>query len=185
MKHFLVATLALVLAACGSKGEDETAPAASTAESRPAASGNDSVAAVLESLGTPAAQLRFVIDTRPVAGKPFGLQLIAFASEPVPQLLVAIESDQLRLDATAVELDLSQEVDGGTARSYSASYDLLATAREEGLAEVSVRLRADADSPEAVYVIPVLVSAPEGGEATQAPASDKPDPAPEADHGQP
>lgn len=185
MKHFLVAMLALALAACGSKGEDEATPAASTAGSRPVAVGNDSVAAVLESQGTPAAQLRFLIETRPVAGKQFGLQLIASASEPVPQLLVAIESDQLRFDAASIELDLSQESDAGTARTYSASHDLLASAREEGLAEVTVRLRADADSPEAVYVFPVLVARPEPGEATQATASDKPDPAPEADNGQP
>lgn len=186
MKYFLVVTMALVLAACGSKGEDETAPVAATGGSSPAIGGNDSVAAALDSPGTPVAQLRFVIDTRPVVGKPFRVQLVATATTPVSPLVLVAESDSLRIDPANAVLDLAQlESAAGAARSYSATHDLTVTAKDTGLAEVFVRLTSGLDSPETRYVIPVLVAKAESAGTAQAPPSDKPDPATETEHAQP
>jgi hypothetical protein len=183
MKSLLVATLVLVLAACGSKDEEEVAPA-STAGSKPAAAGGDSVAAVLESQGAPVAQLRFVIETRPVVGKPFRVQLIAAAPAAVPSLRAAIESDRLVTDVADVALELGPEGDGANPM-YRARHYLSVTAREAGLAELFVHLTAGADAAETLYAIPVLVARAEPAAVAPAPASDEPDPAAEADHGQP
>ncbi len=186
MKYLLVATLALMLAACGSKGEDDAGQASSATDSRPAAGGDDSVAAALESQGTAVAQLRFVIDSRPVVGKPFGLQLIASTSAPLPQLHVVIESESLAIAAGAARLDLMlEEAGSGSSRSYRASHELTLTPQAIGLAALSVRLSTGPDAPETLYVIPVLVAKAEAGAAQPAPASDKADPATETDNGNP
>lgn len=186
MKYLLVATMALALAACGSKSEDETASMTSAAGPRPIIGGNDSVAAVLDSQGTPVAQLRFVIDTRPVVNKPFRLQLLASATAPVSQIQLTAESDSLLIDPGNAVLELVQEeAASGGARNYSATHDLDVTAKDPGLAEVFVHLTTGPDTPETRYVIPVLVAKPQSAAPAQAPPSDKPDPAPEADNGQP
>lgn len=180
MKHFLVATLALVLAACGSKGDDE---AAATSTSAPRTAGDDSVLAVLESQGTALAQLRFLIGTRPEVGKPFGVQLIASTSAPIPRLVMVVESEGLAVDAAGVPVELAlTEAGSGSGRHYSASHDLTAMARGAGLAEIMVRMGASSDSLDMLYVIPVLVARAEP--APEAAAGD-PGPAAEAGGGGP
>lgn len=178
--------MALVLAACGSKSKDDAAQATSATGARPAAGGDDSVPAALQSQGAPVAQLRFLIDTRPVVGKPFRLQLIASTVAPIPQLHVSIETEGLSIDAgnDVPELVL-EETGSGSARAYAASRDLTLTGSDAGLAAVSVRLATGPDAPETVYVIPVLVAKAEAGAVTPAPESDKADPATKADNGQP
>lgn len=183
MRFCLVTMMALVLAACGGEAPDKAvAKKPSAGATMPTPGGDDAVAAVRESAGTPVAQLRFVIGTRPVAGKPFRLQLIASAAVAVPQLSVTIESAALRVDPPAVALALA-ESGSGAARQFSASHDFSVVGMQEGLVELTVRLATDADTPETVYVIPVLVS--RTGAEAGTPASDKPDPAAKADNPKP
>jgi hypothetical protein len=183
MKHVLVATMVLFLTACGRGGGDQAASTTSATGSRPAAAGGDSVAAVLESQGTPLAQVRFVIDTRPEVGKPFHVQLIVSATVSTPPLRLVAESDRLVLDDANVELKLEAEGTGAS-RAYTARHELPVTAQKAGLAEVFVHLTSGEESQETLYAIPLLVAKAEPA-APAGPASDKPDPAAESDHGQP
>jgi len=185
MKHLLVATMALALAACGSAGDDE-ASSAGAASVRATTVGDETVSAVLDSQGTPVAQLRFLIDTQPVVGKPFQMRLTASATAAVSRLQLAADSDSLLVDPARAVLDLAlDESSAGTSRSYKATHDLVVLAKQSGLAVVTVRLATGPDSTETVYSIPVLVA--EAGTDTAAPptVSDKPDPAAKADNGQP
>jgi hypothetical protein len=189
MRFILVAMLALVLSACSGKGSDRDATNKRSASApMPAFGGDDAVAAVRESAGTPVAQLRFVIDTRPVAGKPFRVQLIATAAAPTPRLSVTVDSDTLRIDPSSVELALD-ESDSAGAFQYGASHDFMVVAQNEGLAEMAVHLTTDADTPETVYVIPVLVAKAGATEPARAPSSEeavvKPDPATGGNNRQP
>jgi hypothetical protein len=184
MRNFLIASMVLALAACSS-ADDESGQSAVQAGSRPAVIGDESVAAVQESPGAPVAQLRFLIDTRPVVGKPFSLKLLASSPSPVPGLRMTVDSIGLELDTASADLGLELEGSADDAtRSYATTHELAAVAREVGLAEVFVRLSAGADTPETLYVIPVLVAKAES-EAAAGAASDKPDPAAESDNGQP
>ena len=186
MKLLLVSIMALMLAACGSNGEDDAAQAYSATGSRPAATGDDSVAAVLDSQGTPVAQLRFLIGTRPMVGAPFRMQLMVSTSAPIPQLLATFESASLSIDGTSSVLQLVLDDTGsGSTLAYKGARDLMLTARNAGLAEVSVRLSTGPDAPETVYVIPVLVADAAAGVETPASGSDKADPPAEADNTQP
>jgi hypothetical protein len=182
MRLCLVATMALVLSACGSKdgGEAGGGRAAATKTTN-ASPGDESVAAVQVSQGTPLAQLRFVIAARPEVGKTFRLQLIV-AGATGPALRMALQSEVLRVDPAEATLDLSGS-GTGTARTYGGSHDFMVVGAQEGLAEVTVRLAEGEGAPETVYSIPVLVTganAPSG-----APPSDKPDPAAAENHGKP
>ncbi len=183
MRFLLVAMMALVLAACGGEAPDKAAakkPAAGVA--MPVFGGDDAVAAVRESAGTPVVQLRFVIASRPVAGQPFRLQLVASAPVAIPQLSIKMESATLRIDPVAAVLALG-ESGGDAAHQYSGSHDFTVLAAQEGLTAVTVHLLTDADMPETVYVIPVLVA--RVGTEAGPPASDKPDPAAKGDNAQP
>jgi hypothetical protein len=185
MKHLLVATMALALAACGSAGDDD-ASSAEAASFRVPTVGDESVAAVLDSPGMPVAQLRFLIDTQPVVGKPFLVRLTASATSAVSRLQVAADSDSLLVEPASAVLELAlDESSAGTSRTYKATQDLMVLAKQGGLAAVSVRIATGPDSTETVYSIPVLVA--EAGTGTAAPvtASDEPDPAAKADNGQP
>lgn len=159
MRNYLIASMLLALVACGSK-EDEPGQSAVQTGPRPVVVGDESVAAVKESSGAPVARLRFVIDSRPVVGKPFQVRLLASSDAPVPALHLVAESTGLVLETSSA--DLSLELEGGAegaGRTYGASFDLSVLAQEAGLAEVSIRLQSGAETPETLYVIPVLVAA--------------------------
>jgi hypothetical protein len=108
------------------------------------------VAAVLQSPGVPVAKLSFQIGSRPVVGKPFAMKLLASATQALPELQLTIESSSLIAapDTALLALD---------AAGTTVSHDLTVTARQEGLVELTVRLKAG--MAESVYVIPVLVTA--------------------------
>jgi hypothetical protein len=147
----MVAAMALVIAACGGKSEQGTSAGPAGAAARDSGSRSDDVvSAVLQSPGTPVAKLAFQLETRPVAGTPFPVKLLASATEALPQLQVTIESTSLVAapDTAVLMLDAV-----GTA----VGHELTVTARQAGLAELTVRLKAGA--VESVYVIPVLVAA--------------------------
>ncbi len=182
MRIALVAMLALVLPACGSKTE-EAATAKHAAAAATHIAVDDEVAAVVDSAGTPLAKVRFVIDSRPVSGKPFNLKLVFSAAGPVPQLVVRAESADLKIDAPAAPVQLSETEAQSGGREFRGTRDITVLAPQDGLAEVNVHLNADADTPETVYVIPVLVSKPGAATPAAAPASDKPDPAAAGNHG--
>jgi len=160
MRTCLLAISALLLAACGGASPDAGTgagrPATGAAIARPAST-DDAVAAVLESPGTPVAQLRFLIDSRPVAGKPFRLQLIASAGEAVSPLSLGLESADLAVDPANASLAL-RETGSGAVHQYSASRDFMVSAQHAGLVELTVHLTGDTAEPETLYVIPVLVA---------------------------
>lgn len=155
MKNGLFAMMALALAACGGGAPEgaggETKPAAAAASTA-----DESVAAVLQSEGTALAQLRFVVESRPVAGETFTVRLVASAGAPVPALQLVAESGALAVVAGS-EATLALEANGA-----GASHPVTLSAARAGLAELTVRLRA-ADRPETVYVVPLLVAAPAAG----------------------
>lgn len=155
MRIGLVVTLALVLCACGSK-EEESAANKQAAAKAVAVLGDESVAAVLESQGTPFARLRFLVESRPVVGKPFNLKLTVTTEAPMPQVLVTPESAVFTATPASVMVALGHP--GDTSRQFSASHVFSVTANQEGLAELVVHLAADGDTPEALYIIPVLVA---------------------------
>lgn len=186
MKYLLVATLALALAACGSAGDDDAASAGATTSFRAAAAGDALVKAVQDSPGTPVAQLQFLIDTRPVVGKPFQVRLIATAASPVSPLRLTAESESLLVDSSSADLELAlDESSAGTSRTYKATHDLMVVGRQGGLAVVSVHLSNGPGPADTIYSIPVLVMEPESAGAAPAMPSDEPDPAAKADNGQP
>jgi hypothetical protein len=98
------------------------------------------------------ATLEFVLDSRPVAGKPFPLTLRVAAAQPLPALQLAAESSSLLVEPASVMLVLE------TANT-PVTQELLVTAPMPGLADLMVRLK-NGDAPEAVYAVPVLVAAP-------------------------
>jgi hypothetical protein len=154
MKNGLVAMLALVLAGCGSKTEEGAARRAAAASAQVA--GNDEVAAVLESAGSPVAKVHFVIDSLPVAGRPFKVKVVVASATPVPQLLVKVAGTDLAVEPSTVMLVLGEPAGGGSEISNSQTFSV--TAAQEGLTELAVRLTTTPDVPETVYLIPVLVS---------------------------
>ncbi len=154
MRIGLVATLALVLCACGSKDE-QSATNKQAAATAVAALGDESVAAVLESAGKPLAKLRFLVESRPVVGKPFNLKLTVTTEAPVPQLVITPESTVLTATPASVMVALGHA--GDTDREFNAGHVFSVTASQEGLAELVVHLTQD-DTPEALYRIPILVA---------------------------
>jgi hypothetical protein len=177
----MVATMALVVSACGSKGGGEAADGRATRAAPSASAAEESVAAVRVSQGTPLADLRFVLGSRPEVGKTFHLQVIVSGATE-PQLRLALQSDVLRVDPAGAALDLTGS-GTGTSRVYGGSHEFLVVGTQEGLAEVTVRLAAGEGAPETVYSIPLLVTGAVAPAA--APASDKPDPAAADNHGKP
>lgn len=155
MKNAAVTAVALTLAlAACDKGPDQEAPSAGVAPTAPAAGaarvGSNAVQAVLQSSGTPVAKLEFVLDSRPVAGKPFALQLHVSAAAPVPELHMAAESSGLIIAPDSATLALPE--------ADVVVQEVLVTAPGEGLVDLNVRLKV-AGAPETVYAVPVLVAA--------------------------
>jgi hypothetical protein len=155
MRIGLVAALALVLCACGSKDEEGAANKQAAAKAV-AVLGDESVDAALGSPGTPFARLRFLVESRPEVGKPFNLKLTVTTEVPVPQLLITPESPVLAATPASVMVALGHA--GDTSREFSASHVFSITANQEGLAEMVVHLKAEGDTPEVLYIIPVLVA---------------------------
>lgn len=157
MRHALVAMLALALAACGSKTEEEGAAQRAAAASALVV-GSDEVAAVLESRGTPLAKVRFVVESRPVAGRAFNVKVVVASATPVPQLLLKVSGTDLAVEPSTVMLVLGEP--SGTGTENINSHTFAVTAEQEGLAELAVRLTTTPDTPETLYLIPLLVSKP-------------------------
>jgi hypothetical protein len=157
MRIGLVATLALVLCACGSKDEEGASNKQATATAV-AALGDESVAAVKESPGTPLARLRFLVESRPVVGKPFNVKLMLTADEHVPQLLVTPESTALSATPERVMVALGHP--GDTTREFTANQVFSILATREGLVELAVHLTVEGDATPSLYVIPILVAKP-------------------------
>jgi hypothetical protein len=139
----------LVAACSGEKAGDS----ATTAAKAPAAAGVEAVAAVLQSEGAPAAKLAFVVVTRPVVGAQSDLRLDFSAAAVVPDLQVRVESASITVDPATAVANVS------IAAGKTVSHQVRFTPQREGLAEITVRLRAGAGGTETVYVIPVLVAA--------------------------
>lgn len=152
----MTAALLLALAACGnSEGgpeapTGENPPADATAERRANRSTEESVAAVQHSPGTPLATLRYTVPERPVAGQPFALQLSFSAAQPVAGLQVKVESDDLTVTPESAQLALegADEV---------VVQELVLTAQQAGLSELTARISGEDSRAETVYAIPVLV----------------------------
>lgn len=157
MRIGLVATLALALCACGSK-EDDSATSTQAATNAVAALGDESVAAVKESPGTPVARLRFLLESRPVVGKPFNVKLTMAGDEHVPQLLVRPESTALLATPERVMVALGHA--GDTTREFTAVQVFSLIANQEGLLELAVNLTVEGEATSTVYLIPILVSKP-------------------------
>lgn len=157
MRNALVAMLALALAACGSKTEEEGAAQRAAAASAQVA-GSDEVAAVLESAGTPVARVRFVIESRPAVGRAFNVKVVVASPTPVPQLLVKVTGTDLVVEPPTVMLVLGES--GGAGSENVNSHTFSVTAQQEGLVELAVHLATAPEIPETVYIVPVLVSKP-------------------------
>jgi hypothetical protein len=155
MRIGLVATLALVLCACGSK-EEEGATNKQAATTAVAALGDESVAAVKESPGTPLASLRFQVESRPEVGKPFNVKLMITSGQPIPQLLVTPESTALTALPERVMVALGHA--GDTSGAHTAVQVFSLTASQEGIVELTVHLTAEGEAAPALYVIPILVA---------------------------
>lgn len=159
MNNRLVAMLvvACVVAGC-SRGEPEGSADGAPSSRAPAAPGADVVAAVLQSTGTPVAKLGYVLPAIPVVGARASLRLYISAAVPVAGLILQSESTGLVLDPATMNASLALEA--GTVVSHELGF----TPQNEGLTELTVRLRSTEEgSAEAVYVIPVLVDKPAAG----------------------
>jgi hypothetical protein len=172
----LTMAMALSLAACGGGKPDADGAAAAAASKAAARPADESVAAVLVSPGAAPAQLRFLVGAAPEPGKPFTLTISATAAQPLPELQLELESAGIAVSPASAVVAIGEA--GGIA-----THEFTATPGAAGLAEISVRMRAGAEGPEARYAIPVLVRDPAA--ATAAPASDKADPAPAGNHPNP
>jgi hypothetical protein len=154
-----LAVLTLGLVACGDTPGPESGPnSAVSTQARSATGGprgSDAVSAVRLSEGAPVAELEFVIDSRPVAGKPFHVKLQVSAAAPVPALQLAAESTSLIVAPASATLAIESA-------DQPAVQDLTVTAPAAGLLELGVRLKSG-DAPETLYSIPVLVAAAEAG----------------------
>jgi hypothetical protein len=155
MRIGLVAMLVLVLAACGSQTDENAAKR--TAGNSVKTQGSDEVAAVLESAGAPVAKVQFVIESLPVVGKPFNVKVVVSSATPVPQLRLSVTSAGFTIEPPTVLLVLADAGNGGgniNTQTFSV------TAQQEGLSELAVHLATDADAPETLYKIPLLVTKP-------------------------
>ena len=153
----MMAAMLLALTACGSNEDpsaaapDDTAPAGGQEGEAATRRADESVAAVLQSQGTPLATLRFTVTDRPVAGQAFPMQLSVSAAQPVESLQLQVESADLIATPGQAEL-LLDETQAPVIREFAL------TAAEAGLVELTVRLSSDGSGPETVYAIPVLVA---------------------------
>jgi len=145
----------LVLAACGSKdgaggaaggGSGDAASAGAAAPAAP--QGEDSVAAALQSQGTPLATVRFTLPERPLAGRPFPLQL-TFASPQGTGLQAWLESDDLVVVPDSVALEFA-------APGTPITQELTLMAKEPGITELAVKIAAARSAAQAVYSVPGL-----------------------------
>ncbi|MEO6186053.1 MAG: hypothetical protein ABIP38_05705 [Steroidobacteraceae bacterium] len=151
MKTRVVVLVLLALAGCGRGDEPGKSTTAKTAAKAPPAT-VDAVAAVLQSTGTPVARMNFMLPAKPLVGAPAKMRLDVSAAEAA-SLLITVEADGLAIDPDSARGSLVL-TGGGTVTSR----ELLFTAEREGLLEIVVRLRkAETDSIDTVYAIPVLI----------------------------
>lgn len=144
----------ITLAACGSNEAQQPAVAGTpgtAAASGVERAGPDSVAAVLQSPGTPFAGLWFEVASAPVVGEAFAMKLQVAAQQPVEQVDLRIESVDLVASPDRASLSLPK------AREHVVQ-ELAVTARNAGMTELTVRL-ASGDGAAATYSIPVWVKA--------------------------
>jgi hypothetical protein len=149
-----VVVMALALGGCNRQGEEPAAEASGTPS--PAGGGErgaaDAVAAVMQSQGGPATHMSFLIDTRPVAGKPFAVKLYLSAAEAMPGLQLTVESGNLISTPASATLNI-------VGPAQAVEQDLVVTAQQAGLWELAVSIRSPDVAAATVYKIPVMVSA--------------------------
>jgi hypothetical protein len=147
--------MALALGGCDRDAE-ESAPAAAQGSVAPTVGAErgaaDAVAAVMQSQGGPATQLSFLIETRPVVGKPFAVKLYLSAAEAMPGLQLSVEPGNLISTPASGTLNI-------TGPGQAAEQDLVVTAQQAGLWELAVSIRSPDVAAATVYKIPVMVSA--------------------------
>lgn len=151
MRVVLPLLMLLGVAACSRE------PAASNgAHTKPAAAtiavpvDEDSVAAVLQSPGSPAVSLRFMFEGKPAVGKPAPLRLDLAGQPGVLSLL--LQGEGLLIDPSAAMVTL--------AAGKPASQTFTVTPRSAGIGEIVVRIQPPGDgAAEVVYAIPLLVEA--------------------------
>jgi len=151
----LLPLMALVLCACEDKAAADKASARrANAATAVATVVEEAVTAVRTSNGAPAAQLKFVLPTRPLVGIPFPIQLLVTAAKTPSGLALKPESLGLRADPLAASLVFSDE-------APTAVQEFMLTAQQPGLMELIVHVIADPEAPATTYVLPILVSEPE------------------------
>ena len=156
MINRLLTMLVVGVVASGCTGE-KAEVGASAAAKPPAAPAAEATAAVLQSDGTPVAKLEFVLSARPVVGAPLEMRLDYSATTAIHVLQVRTEATSLAIDPAGAQASVALEA------GKTSSHQIRFTPQREGLAEITVRLRALPDGAETVYVIPVLVAAAAGG----------------------
>lgn len=159
----LLSMLTLVLCACEDKAAADKAAATPAAVATAATSVvEEAVSAVRTSKGAPAAQVKFVLPTRPVVGMPFQVKLLVTAAKTPASLALKTESLGLKADPLAASLVFSE-------RTPTAVQEFTLTGLQPGLMELIVHVIADEEAPETTYVLPILVAEP-GPAAGSAPA---------------
>ncbi|HMA10731.1 MAG TPA: hypothetical protein VKO83_02510 [Steroidobacteraceae bacterium] len=148
MKAVLSLVVLLGLSACGREPESD-APSKSSAAATTSRTGDESVAAVAQSPGTPAISLRFALVGKPRTGAAMPLRL-DLAGVP-GQVTLHLQGEGLVIDPQAASLTLPE---GGSPISQSVSV----TPNAAGITELVVRIQPPGDgAQEIVYAVPLLV----------------------------
>jgi hypothetical protein len=155
IRHVAVLAVVLAVAGCGSKEKAESAAGDVRAKQ---AAAPEAVVAVLQSTGVPpVAKMGFVLLAAPVVGSQSALRLEVSSAVPVPALQVSVEGSDITVDPATAHATLAVEAD------KTATHELRFTPQREGLADVTVRLRAGTDGAETVYSVPVMAAKPATG----------------------
>lgn len=148
MKAVLSLVVLLGLAACGREPES-TAPSKGTATSAAARTVDESVAAVAQSPGKPAASLRFALAGKPRVGVASPLRL-DLAGEP-GQFMLHLQGEGLAIDPPAAALTLQEGAASG-------SQTVSVTPGSAGITELLVRIQPPGDGAQEIrFAIPLLV----------------------------
>ncbi len=159
----LLSLMTLILCACEDKtAADKAAAKPATVATAATTAVEEAVTAVQTSSGAPAAQVKFVLPTRPLVGIPFQLKLLVTAAKTPAGLALKPESVGLKADPLAASLVFSDE-------KPTAVQEFMLTALQPGLMELIVHVIADPEAPETTYVLPILVAEP-GQASGSAPA---------------
>jgi hypothetical protein len=159
MKPLLLTVIVVALAGCGTSDRPDAAPDSAASAQAPVVASEAAVAAVLQSAGKPLATVSFVLEGKPVLGTATTLRLNITGPDPVPTLLLSAQGEGLAMDPANAAASLALAEAGAVV-----SHQLEFTPQRAGLTEIVLRLRdADANNPETVYVVPLLVAAAAAG----------------------